>query len=456
MISFAEWMKRCLYDPETGYYAAGRVAFGRGDGADFWTWPGRLRPLFGFMLAEFARTVDTVLGPSDLPFTLLELGAGDGALAADVIARFHDTGFPAGFRYVIGEPSAGLRARQERRLFAFISEGRAEVRDLDAVDLRWDGPFRGLIFANEVLTALPAELLRFHGAGEVRQIHVADDGVPREVEVPLTEGRTESPSAEIRRYVETLRPLVRDLEALHLEPADLLVGVAIPEFAAGLGRLLTAPGGEGVALIVDYGGTSRHILDPRSLGPHLRVYGEGTTPYEAPGRTDITYDLDFTRLARCALAAGLTPLFFGHQGVLERPPIDLMSDAFLDLLLADRIAEGAESDEDARAAAGTLVSGFCTAPGFRSLLLGADPAMADASDLPPTDPLFGPGLGTLDPTCPIVDLRAALSDAGLPPEAAGILKPGGDPIADLTDHRLHADGRAVLELLLKRGWLLLP
>ena len=89
--------------------------------------------------------------------------------------------------------------------------------------------------------------------------------------------------------------------------------------------------GVGVALLVDYGGNSRHLVDSRSLAPHVRIYGPDRAlhhtnqTFERPGAYDITFDVDFTDLGHLAEAHGLAMRFFGQQSALEQPPIDIWS-----------------------------------------------------------------------------------------------------------------------------------
>ena len=72
----------------TGYYSTGEVRFGT-DG-HFWTYPERMSPLFGAMVAESMRTIFDewtwagLLDDVD-PLTILELGGGEGRLALDVL-----------------------------------------------------------------------------------------------------------------------------------------------------------------------------------------------------------------------------------------------------------------------------------------------------------------------------------------------------------------------------------
>src|SRR5690606_21060302 len=107
---FEHWMRLALYAPGLGYYAAGNTKFGAGmPTGDFTTAP-ELTPLFGKTLA---RQVAEILERSGSD-TILEFGAGSGALAASILPALADMGISA--RYLILEVSADLRARQQERL----------------------------------------------------------------------------------------------------------------------------------------------------------------------------------------------------------------------------------------------------------------------------------------------------------------------------------------------------
>jgi SAM-dependent MidA family methyltransferase len=106
-ISFAEFMQAALYAPGLGYYAAGATKLGAA--GDFVTAP-ELTPLFGRTLAHALAPVLVETGGD-----VLELGAGSGRLAVDVLGELDRlNALPA--RYCILEVSADLRARQQEML----------------------------------------------------------------------------------------------------------------------------------------------------------------------------------------------------------------------------------------------------------------------------------------------------------------------------------------------------
>ncbi|HVL04328.1 MAG TPA: SAM-dependent methyltransferase, partial [Acidimicrobiales bacterium] len=158
---FDAFMERALYGPG-GFFASGHGAGRRGD---FLTSP-EVGPLFG---AVVARAVDAEWARLDRPqtFTVVEVGAGRGALARAVLAAR-----PAcadALRYVCVERSAVLRR---------------QAADVAGVTVAEDLPSRitGMVLANELLDNLAFRLLerRDEGWAEVF-VEPADGSEPREV-----------------------------------------------------------------------------------------------------------------------------------------------------------------------------------------------------------------------------------------------------------------------------------
>jgi SAM-dependent MidA family methyltransferase len=138
-LDFARYMELALYEPGLGYYSAGSMKVG--PAGDFVTAP-EISTIFGRALAA---TVATELGASGAS-TVLELGAGSGALAVQLLDAWAAQG--RAVDYWILEPSADLRSRQQQLLARFAPR----VRWLERLPMP---PFTGAIIANEVLDALP-------------------------------------------------------------------------------------------------------------------------------------------------------------------------------------------------------------------------------------------------------------------------------------------------------------
>ncbi|MDP9330237.1 MAG: SAM-dependent methyltransferase [Actinomycetota bacterium] len=253
-ISFAEYMDLALYGPG-GYYERPPVGI---DG-DFITSP-HVHPVFGELLAAAIRELHELLG-APTPFRLMEVGAGDGTLARQLIGWLHDVPL----EYLAVERSSGAREALVRIPGVWVSD-RTE---------------RGshLVLAHELVDDLAFRRVRGTARGP-REIRVAigDDG--RLVEL-LAE-----PDDDLRGIGAALQP---GEEAVHPDGALAF----IDEVASGLDR--------GYALLIDYGAVGSAGGDPHGYRGHTVIEDF----LADPGASDITSGIDFALMARRAVANGL-------------------------------------------------------------------------------------------------------------------------------------------------------
>jgi SAM-dependent MidA family methyltransferase len=161
---FDRFMAAALYTPGLGYYANDRRKFGTmpHSGSDFVTAP-ELTSLFGQALARQLRQALVASGTAEI----WEFGAGSGALASQILGALG----PAVSSYNIVDLSGALRERQRERLAAERPEHLARVHWHD----RLPEKMRGVVIGNEVLDAMPVQLLHFDGR-EWRERGVSVDG----------------------------------------------------------------------------------------------------------------------------------------------------------------------------------------------------------------------------------------------------------------------------------------
>jgi NADH dehydrogenase [ubiquinone] 1 alpha subcomplex assembly factor 7 len=256
-ITFAEFMQLALYGPGSFYDSPPVGASG-----DFVTSP-HVHEVFGTMLGRGIRDLWTALGAPD-PFRLVEVGAGDGTLARQVLAALED--LPISYTAVE------------------ISEGaRTSLAEVDGLDVRDEMPSSAdLVLAHELLDNLPFRVVR--GRREVR-IGAADGGRLREVLV------------EIDDDLASAMPDGAPTEPRDAETGDLVVPVGSFSFVDRLADALDP----GIALVIDYGAVG-------STGGGVHGY-RGHRVIEdvlhAPGTADITSGVDFAAIARRARDAGL-------------------------------------------------------------------------------------------------------------------------------------------------------
>jgi SAM-dependent MidA family methyltransferase len=283
-IPFSRYMELALYAPGLGYYSAGSLKFGAE--GDFVTSP-ELGPTFAECVAHCAVQVFAQLG-GEADF--FEIGGGSGAFAEVALRQMLGYGaLPA--RYRILEPSADLRERQRERLAAALpAELFARVEWLNGPP---EQPWRGLLFANEVLDALPTPRFVLH-EGEVYEEYVA-----LSAEGALI--RVDQPADALLRAA--VRHVEHDVGAPFAEGYRSEVLPQLPYWIQAVGGLLQ----DGAMLFVDYGYPRREFYLPeRSDGTlvcHHRHTAHGD-PFHLPGLQDITAFVDFTALAEAGVNAG--------------------------------------------------------------------------------------------------------------------------------------------------------
>jgi len=284
VIPFARFMELALYAPGLGYYSGGAAKLGR-DG-DFTTAP-ELSPLYGAAIAQVAAAIIAQSEPK-----LLEFGAGTGKLARDVLTALRAAGVTVD-SYAIMELSGELRARQQEALRDF-----PEVHWLDD----FPAAFSGVVLANEVLDAMPVQLVR------------KDDGAWQELMVTVEEGAFAFvPRPADAALAARIAQQVPDHAGL---PDGYLTEVHAlgAGFMASLAHMLGA--GRGAAILVDYGFPAHEYYHPqRSTGTvmcHYRHHAH-TEPFYLPGLQDITAHVDFTAMALAAQDAGIAVLAYMNQ-----------------------------------------------------------------------------------------------------------------------------------------------
>ncbi len=282
-LPFDRYMELALYAPGLGYYVAGAHKFG--PGGDFVTAP-ELSPLFSRCLA---RQCAQVLGQFRRSACVLELGAGSGRMAADVLAELERLDCLPDHYYIL-EPSPELRQRQRATLAAAVPHLLGSVRWLDGLD---GLALHGVVLANEVADALPVQRFR-HGEDGLFELGVAwRDGALVAAERPAGEA------------------LAARVAALRADLADPwptpYVSELSPRLAPWLAALAAALA-EGVLLFIDYGYPRREYYHPqRASGTLLCHYRHRALddPLARVGLQDITASVDFTALAEAGTAAGL-------------------------------------------------------------------------------------------------------------------------------------------------------
>jgi SAM-dependent MidA family methyltransferase len=287
-LPFDRYMALALYAPGLGYYAAGRCAFGLmpGSGSDYVTAP-ELTPFFGRALARQLRQALEACDADEV----WEFGAGSGALAEQLLDALGERVR----RYTLVEVAATMRGRQAARLARFGDR----VGWADA----WPDEFSGVVVGNEVLDAMPVQLLHFDGERwlerGVADVHGAFVFVdrPTALRPPLADALPTGTTTELHAQAEA--------------------------FVATLAERLR----RGAAFFIDYGFPEAEYYHPQRVGGTLvchRRHRIDTDPLEGIGTKDITAHVDFTGIALAAQEAGFDVIGYASQarflldcGILE-------------------------------------------------------------------------------------------------------------------------------------------
>ncbi len=282
-IPFSRFMELTLYAPGLGYYTAGAHKFGAA--GDFITAP-ELSNLFGRCLARQAAQIMAQSTPQ-----LWELGAGSGKLAVDVLRELERLGqLPE--HYAILEVSADLRARQQDFIQQQLPHLAARVHWLDQLP----ETFSGALIANEVLDALPVNLVHWYDSA------LMERGVANSAQ----------------GFIWQEREISNDFLRLAAEkisvPDDYLSEICLS--ASGLIASLANRLQQGALLFIDYGFGAREYYHPQrntgTLMCHYRHHAHAD-PFYLPGLQDITAHVNFTDIAEAGIDAGLTLLGYTHQ-----------------------------------------------------------------------------------------------------------------------------------------------
>ncbi len=280
---FARFMDLALYDPDGGYYRAIEARPGRA--GDFLTAP-ELHPIFGAVLADGIAEIWERLGRPD-PFVVREHGAGEGALAVEILRAVAGSPFGDVLRYGAVEVDPRRLAAFEQRL---MTDGFGDRLEADP-----GAPFDGVVLANEVLDALPVHRVRRHG-DRLREVAVDIDPDSRLVETEIEPTTTALAD----------RLATEGISLIDGQTAEICL--AVDDWVAGA----AAPLRRGVLLLIDYGAPAAELYDPiRRRDGTLRAYIRHQVhddPYRHVGRQDLTAHVDVTAVERAAAAAGLTTI----------------------------------------------------------------------------------------------------------------------------------------------------
>jgi SAM-dependent MidA family methyltransferase len=300
-ITFADYMNLVLYHPQYGYYASGTV--GIGSLGDFFT-SSSLGSDFGELLAEQFVDFWKKLG-TPAPFMLIEVGAGSGLLASDILSYLRSS-YPDFFSivdYTIVEESQALIARQKEALKLFL-DNKTKIEWKTWQDIPQESII-GCIFSNELVDAFPVHQIAI-AQGQLKEIYVTH------IEGKLTEAIDKISTPKLEEYfqlVEIDLPSDAYPEGYRSE-VNLTALSWLETIANKLKR--------GYLLTIDYGYSAQKYYHPQRDRGTLQCYYQHrrhNNPYINIGTQDITAHVDFTALERQGELWGLAKIGFIQQAM---------------------------------------------------------------------------------------------------------------------------------------------
>jgi len=292
-ITFAEYMRACLYEPGLGYYTSpGRKV---GAAGDFYT-SSNVHQVFGRLIArEISRMWETMAAPAH--FDIVEVGAGNGRLARDILDTISelDPALYGALTYRLVEAEPTLREMQCEMLAGHEAKA-AWSTSADLAGGRLS--FTGCLLSNELLDSFPVHLVEMTPDG-LREVYVTALGeeFAEAFDLPST--------PELAGYLARL-----GIELLAGQRAE--INLAAPRWLETVARSMV----RGFVLTIDYGYTAAELYAPlRKNGTLLCYYRHRVeeNPYIRAGLQDMTSHVDFTTLMERGEELGLTKIWFGEQ-----------------------------------------------------------------------------------------------------------------------------------------------
>ncbi|RAQ48394.1 hypothetical protein B9S53_02460, partial [Arthrospira sp. O9.13F] len=283
-ITFAEYMEMALYDPKQGYYNHNSPQIGAQ--GDCFTSP-HLGSDFGELLAEQLVEMWEILGKPE-PFTLVEMGAGQGILAADIIGYLQGQ-YPqvvGVLDYAIAEKSTRLKTEQQRR-FQQLGAPFTQIRwcDLDEIA---NHSITGCFFSNELIDAFPVHLVTRQN-NQLQEIYLTTTGSKSDYQLAEVVGELSTPQlADYFRLVG-----IDLLSEAYPEGYRTEVNLAALGWVETVARKLR----RGFVLTIDYGYSADRLYSPTRREGTLQCYYQHrhhNNPDIYIGEQDITAHVDFT------------------------------------------------------------------------------------------------------------------------------------------------------------------
>ena len=289
-ISFEEFIDFVMYKPGLGYYSAGAEKIGHS--GDFTTAP-EISKLFGMALAnQITPILDHYQSPS-----IIEIGAGTGKLAFDIMTQLND--YQVNFdRYYILELSADLKQRQQSMLSHLPTKTLNKIVWLDSIPV---DSIDGVIIANEVIDALP--FTRFK----------SQNGQVYELGISVKDNQLiEQPRLADEILSNTVDSIAKEIGMMFQDGYTSEIRINFGSWFRTIESMLSS----GSIFFVDYGYSRQEYYDEERTNGSMICHYRNVAhedPLSNLGIQDISASVDFSQLADVALQRNIEVGFFTSQ-----------------------------------------------------------------------------------------------------------------------------------------------
>ncbi len=301
LITFEQFMRLVLYDPNYGYYNCKQNIFGHN--GDYITAP-EISPLFSKIIACQCREILQVTHGN-----ILEFGAGSGKMAAIIMQELTNFNL-APNKYQIIELSPQLKQLQRKNILSICPD---LINKFEWLPRLPDNPWNGVILANEVLDAMPIH--RFHKSEMLQEYYVTMNN--NEFSWNLGDISNDNFIPYIQKIIDEFLVDVKNY--------DIEINFYLEGWLKSIFDLLD----QGSIIIVDYGFPSNEFYHPdRSTGTLMCHYQHTTNsdPLINVGQQDITAHVNFSQLAELSYQLGFTIAGYTNQATF------LLNAGILDLV----------------------------------------------------------------------------------------------------------------------------
>lgn len=279
-ISFSKFMDLCLYDPDHGYYSARSNQFGKY--GDFFT-----APMFGRIFAtSLVKQFDQCF--LEVERNILEMGAGNAQLALDLLLKLNERNIQLD-NYYIFEISDELKKYQQQVLKKNLPK--ELFKKITWIEEIID-QFNGVVIANEVFDAIPADIFSFSKSG-------------------VMEKKVGIKSNDFTWILSKNNKFFDYEISLNNGNFDF-------EYSSEYHQIFSkfSKAKQMICFIFDYGMDERQLFHSSRVNGTLRCFKENLLSnniFEDIGEQDITYHVNFTHLAFLAQNFNLNILGYTHQ-----------------------------------------------------------------------------------------------------------------------------------------------